>query len=444
MQFKNIFDIQKFIESFPPAGKKSNLDRIRALCSALGDPQNFYKTIHIAGSKGKGSVAAYISNALSATGRKTGLYMSPHVVDFRERFTLSGVFFSDTEMLQTAEEFCTGLNRINLTALKPSVFEIYTAFAFLLFKNTGCEWVVLETGLGGRLDATNITRPVCSVLTPIELEHTNILGNTIAEIALEKAQIIKQNTPVFISVQEKDAENVFTAVAKERNAPVYFVKDHIKHLTSSIKNVSDSEKQHVSLVFRNGEHYLYNLSMLGFIQAQNSALSLLALKETGILSDETKDSVIKGIESAYLPARMQRINCFHSYYIDGAHTENSIKNAVKTIKSIHPVSAKYCVFGCIADKDYKKMCDILLKNFNTIIVSKPNNYKKSNPIEIYDYLQKHSHIRKKYLTGKQEIFLIEKPEDVISFFGKLKTKPVPILVCGSFYLADEFINALNK
>lgn len=204
MDFKTFDQVICYMEHFTNLEKKTDryntrtyrLDRMQAIMKALGNPQDSYRSIHVAGSKGKGSTASYIASGLEAAGFVTGLYMSPHVSDYRERFTLCGRFVSDDILVSTGNILAKGLEDFHFNdsmgETQPTTFELYTAFAFLLFKQIGCQWAVIETGLGGRLDATNIIQPEASVLTPIELEHTDILGDTIAKIATEKSKIIKK------------------------------------------------------------------------------------------------------------------------------------------------------------------------------------------------------------------------------------------------------------
>ena len=216
IQYMNSFmNLERHTDKY--SEKTYRLDRVRRMLELLGNPQNSYKTIHVAGSKGKGSTAAFIANALQALGYKTGLYMSPHVSDYRERFTLCGTFIDDSDLIRTADELKEGIKSVE----DPTTFELYTVFAFLLFKNIGCSWAVIETGMGGRLDATNVLLPQACVLTPIELEHTKILGDTIEKIATEKSKIIKPNTPVFVSLQKDEAMKVFKAEASSCNSNIY-------------------------------------------------------------------------------------------------------------------------------------------------------------------------------------------------------------------------------
>ena len=217
MEFRTFEQVTAYMESFMNLERRTDrysnrtyrLDRMQALMEHLGNPQNSYRTIHVAGSKGKGSTASYIAAGLKAAGFVTGLYMSPHVSDYRERFTLAGSFVPDDKLIAAGNELARSLQDFrfhdDIGDTDPTTFELYTAFAFLLFRNLGCTWAVIETGLGGRLDATNIIQSDASVITPIELEHTEILGGTIALIATEKSKIIKQNRPSFSAFQNEDA-----------------------------------------------------------------------------------------------------------------------------------------------------------------------------------------------------------------------------------------------
>ncbi|MFA7539910.1 MAG: bifunctional folylpolyglutamate synthase/dihydrofolate synthase, partial [Sphaerochaetaceae bacterium] len=204
MQFTNFDQFCLYMESFANLERKTGdyspreyrLDRMGKLLTHLGNPERSFKSIHIAGSKGKGSTAIFIAKGLSALGYKTGLYASPHLVDYRERFTLSGTFFSEEALVKSGNSLVEKLEGFSFSdewgVSEPTAFELYTAYAYLLFKENKCSWAVIETGLGGRLDATNTLTPEASVITPIELEHTAILGNTLSLIAYEKGKIIKE------------------------------------------------------------------------------------------------------------------------------------------------------------------------------------------------------------------------------------------------------------
>ena len=211
-----------------------NLQNMLLCASHFGNPQNAYKSVHIAGSKGKGSCSVMISSILSAYGFKTGLYTSPHVMDFRERVSLAGTFFSDDAYSKAYTKVMQGFEVLQkeVPSLDPSWFEIVTLLAFLIFKDEGCLWGVFETGMGGRLDTTNVLLPECSVLTPIELEHCQYLGNTKEKIAGEKAGIIQSGKPDFCSEQEDDVLKVFIDRAEQKQLPAYLAWRLLSHLST--------------------------------------------------------------------------------------------------------------------------------------------------------------------------------------------------------------------
>lgn len=452
MEFSSFEQIVNYMEHFTNLEKKTNLysvrtyrlDRMQALMQALGNPQNSYKTIHIAGSKGKGSTASYIASGLKAAGYKVGLYMSPHVTDYRERFTLCGQFISDELLISTGNrlqhmlegfKFCDQLGEN-----EPTTFELYTAFAFLLFHELGCQWAVIETGLGGRLDATNILMPQACVLTPIELEHTDILGSTISLIATEKSKIIKPGVLSFTSSQQPDALEVFRNEASTQNSTLYEFDKEIKRLDTHY----DNSKQQVYVTFNDGFTTNYDLSMWGCVQAQNSALALLVLRTLGLYRQGLTE---KAFEENKLPGRLERVSWKRPLYLDGAHTQNSLGHLLETFKEMYPKvqTTGVCIFGSVKGKNHNAMCDEVLANFDKIIVCRPGTFKKSDPQALYDMLYE------KVLTGQltdeswknKKIYLKCEAIDALQLAFEITKENDPILACGSFYLAGVIKEALD-
>lgn len=407
------------------------LDRMNALLSVIGNPQESYKTIHIAGSKGKGSTASYISCGLKALGYKTGLYLSPHVSDIRERFTIDGSFADEELLIKTANELACAIEgfyfeeRLGRTSV--TTFELYTAFAFLLFKNAGCNWAVIETGLGGRLDATNILKPQASVLTRIELEHTDILGDTITKIATEKSKIIKENVPSFIAYETQDAYKVFQKEALEKNSKQYLLKEELSKLNA----IQTLEGQKVNIDFKDGYKANLNLKMLGKVQAENCALAILVLRRLGLYKEGISE---EKIEKNFLPGRMEKVPFIRPLYMDGAHTVESMRNLMNTFKTIYPDNG-ICIFGCVSGKKYEQMCALILENFNTVVVSRPGTFKKSDPAKLYNTLRS--------MAGKDKrIILKEESKEALKWCIENSEPSTPILACGSFYLAGALKEAL--
>lgn len=435
--FEKLSDIETYMNSFTNLEKKPDyfnvktyrLDRMQALMERLENPQNSYKTIHIAGSKGKGSTAAFLANALSGCGEKTGLYMSPHVTDFRERFTLSGTFIEDSILLRCAEKLAQRLEDFSFSQVTgcevPTTFELYTAYAFMLFKECGCSYAVIETGLGGRLDATNILHPIASVITPIELEHTAILGDTIEKIAIEKSKIIKSRTPAFISFQKEEALRVFEKESEDKKAPLYTMKDCIESLNTSWNG--KEQKCIISLRKPEKETIELSLSMPGEVQAYNCALALLTLKTLGLYR---KGLTERALEKTKIPGRAELINWKRSLVIDGAHTVKSMENILKTFRQIYPEKKGLCIFSCAHDKDYESMLDMIVKEFDRVVISRPGTFKKSEPEKLFAYLNS-------IKNENQKAVLILEPKDVLKYVLENTEVSDPVLICGSFYLAGE-------
>ena len=433
MEFRNFDQVVSFMERFMNLERRTDkysnrtyrLDRMKALMEHLGNPQESYRTIHVAGSKGKGSTASYIARGLSALGYVTGLYLSPHVSDYRERFTLSGSFVPDSVLISVGNELSSSLSdfrfRDDLGDSDPTTFELYTAFAFLLFRRLGCQWAVIETGLGGRLDATNIIVPEASVITPIELEHTEILGDTIALIAGEKSKIIKSGRPSFSAFQVDSALSVLLAEASAVSSPFHYLGDYVVSVTDD----------HVA--FTDGYETDLDLAMPGLVQAQNCALALLVLRSLGLFRAGVTE---KSLFANTLPGRMELVPWERPLYLDGAHTPNSMDSLLKTFRKIHPVGG-ICIFGSVSGKNHSAMAAMILSAFDTIVVSRPGTYKKSDIGALYALL-----ISMK--KPSQTVVLLEDAPSALSYCLSHTSAGEPVLATGSFYLAGAIKEALCR
>lgn len=431
MAFTTFEQVISYMESFTNLEKRTDkysnrtyrLDRMQALMEHLGNPQDSYRTIHVAGSKGKGSTASYIASGIRALGFTVGLYMSPHVSDYRERFTLSGSFVDDEYLVATGNELAYLLRSFrfqdDLGDTDPTTFELYTAFAFLLFKNLGCQWAVIETGLGGRLDATNIINSFASVLTPIELEHTEILGGTIGQIATEKSKIIKKDRPSFCAFQPSEALSVFKSEALAKNSPFYYLGDYVSSVTDN----------HV--VFSDGYETDLNLAMPGLVMAQNCALALLVLRTLGLYQYVVTE---KALCANSLPGRMELVRWKRPLYLDGAHTQNSMEALIKTFRKKYPHGG-ICIFGSVAGKNHRAMASLILEAFDTVVVSRPGTYKKSDVTALYDLLLS---LRK----PSQTVVLREDASSALAYCLEHTSSDEPVLATGSFYLAGAIKDAL--
>ena len=325
---------------------KPGLDRVRTLCHALGDPQDSLRFIHVAGTNGKGSLCAMTASMLRAAGLRVGLYTSPYIVRFNERMQVDGQPIGDEELCALVEHIRPFADAMED---KPTEFELITALAFLYFAKHGCDVVVLECGLGGRLDATNIIKtPILSVITGIALDHTAILGDTVDKIAAEKAGIIKAGVPVLWCGSDKDAETVIRARADEVGAPVYTVDRG----ALSVKEMTLD-----GTTFDYGARKGLRIPLLGSYQPHNAANALCAVDLLNKISDLTvsDDAVQIGLESVRWPARFEIVRREPLVIADGGHNPEGIDAAVDSIERYFGTQRIAIITGVMADKDYRYM-----------------------------------------------------------------------------------------
>jgi dihydrofolate synthase/folylpolyglutamate synthase len=312
---------------------KPTLDNIRSICKQIGDPQKELRFIHIAGTNGKGSCSAMLASILTESGENVGLFTSPHILDFRERIRVNGEMISESEVVT----FCWKIQAIDLT-FEPSFFEITFAMALEHFKKSNCTICVIETGLGGRLDATNIIEPLVSLITNISLEHTAILGDTLEAIAAEKAGIIKTKTPIVIGHTSKETKQVFFDKAKSEEAPIYLAEE---------ENVLSN----------------YNLPLLGSYQKENLRSVLCVLNVLhGKHGIDTKSKIQEGLnrisENTGFFGRMQVIEKEPLIIFDVSHNLEGIKATLDYFKTLQ-FEQLHILYGSSADKDIIPIMSLL-------------------------------------------------------------------------------------
>lgn len=399
------------------------LESMKFLCEKLGNPQDSIPCIHVAGSKGKGSCSSMIANIIQEAGFKCGIYSSPHITDFRERITSPAEFFEDKVYQQSADELTALVDSIpleQLPAQRPLTwFELVTVYAFLCYKNAGCDYVVYEVGLGGRLDSTNVVKPLASVLMPIELEHTEFLGNTITKIAGEKAGIIKENIPAITAPQNYSAaDKVFKAQCKSKNSQYITVKNNLKKLDFSYMN-----NGFMKLKFKlSNENYETNLRLLGKVQALNAATAVMTVRTA--IPAISKTQIENGLAKASLPGRFEVSD---NIVLDGAHTVKSIQNTIKTLKSVFPDKNYHLLFACAGDKDIKDIIKLFKNNFDSITFTQPQTVRHCDAEKTFDLAKK---IKLNAVLQK------ELSEAFSEIKSKITVKDV-LLVTGSFYLVSE-------
>lgn len=423
-------DVFRWIEGFinferGQTSKGFRLDRTQTLARLAGNPDKAYPAVHVAGSKGKGSTTTMIASILDAAGIKTGLYVSPHVVDYRERVGLARGPFPDEVYAEAGEELKSIVDRAAAEGAidEPTFFELMTMLFFLCCRRAGCGAAAVETGMGGRLDSTNIVDPLVSVLTPIELEHTEYLGTTIAAIAGEKAGIVKPGRPVAVAPQRAEALAVFRSAAADRGAPFRYLPEEAA--VTRLRLDRDGTSARIEFADRSlfPAPIDLRLRLVGEIQANNAALAALAVR---LAFPEVPDAaVVEGLERTTLPARFERVSLKPPAIVDGAHTAISVEIAAKTFSGLYGEGG-VLLFGCAIDKDVVSMAKILAPLFSRVIVTRPGDFKKSDPEAAFRAFAS--------LHGRVE--LVDRTADAVGLaFGLARGLDLPLLATGSFYLA---------
>jgi dihydrofolate synthase / folylpolyglutamate synthase len=421
-------------------GQKTDLrlDRMRSLCLALDDPQSSCPAYHVAGSKGKGSVSIMIARALQAAGLRVGLYTSPHFISWKERISLAGDELPDALILEAAEEvFATVEARERARAGDlgpPTFFELTTLIAFCAFRSAGCGRIVLETGLGGRLDSTNVVDPIASVITPIELEHTEWLGDTIAAIASEKAGIVKPGRPCYIGRLRPEARQVVADLARGRGSPLREAAS-----LASASEVAVTSRGTSALISFSGESPLAlrfpsglraSTPLIGAVQADNMALAILAAAEAepriGPAEAET------GLGRALLPARFQVLPLDPPVVLDGAHTPDSVAIAVDSFERLFP-GRKALLFGCAEDKKHGPMAALLAPRFDRITLTLPGAFKASDLPAVEASFRR---------AGAEPRVDADYVAAARSARVEAASLGMPLLIVGSFYLCAAAYEAL--
>jgi dihydrofolate synthase/folylpolyglutamate synthase len=342
------------------AAYKEDLHNTIALCNAINNPQTKFKSIHIAGTNGKGSTSHMLAAMLQQAGYKTGLYTSPHLKDFRERIKINGEMINQEFVVDFVERTKTVSEQVN-----PSFFELTVAMAFDYFEKENIDIAVIETGLGGRLDSTNIITPLLSIITNIGYDHMDILGDTLEKIAFEKAGIIKPGIPVVIGEYLPETKDIFISKAKELNAPIHFAQDEY-----TVTNVNYS-MQLLSCDVTNTEHKItesFELDLNGLYQTKNVRTVLCAegiLMQQGfnIKNEDEKYGLRHVKELTGLYGRWDVISANPTVILDVAHNEDGIKQLLLQLSVVRrPSSALHFVIGMVKDKDVSKVLSLFPKN----------------------------------------------------------------------------------
>ncbi len=421
----NYNEALEYIHSVSWTFCKPGLDRIKELCNKLGNPQNSLKFIHVAGTNGKGSFCSMLHSILKEAGYRVGLFTSPYIKTFNERIAINGESIYDEDLA----EITTQIQPIaDSMQDKPTEFELITAIGLEYFKRKKCDYVVLECGLGGRLDSTNIVEnKILSVITGIAFDHTAILGNTIPEIAREKAGIIKADVPVLWCGNDKEAEKVISNEAKTQNAPLYIVD----------RSTLNIKKQTLDGTFFDFDSLNdLKINLLGTYQIENATNVLNAVKilnSTGL--NISYENIKNGLEKAKWHARFEIISHTPLIVFDGGHNPQGVCEAVKSIKRYFGNDKLNIVTGVMADKDYNFIASKISEIASKVFCLTPNNPRALNAKD-YANVYTNLGIEASYHNTVSEAINSAKQD-------ALKSKKA-MLCLGSLYMYEEVINCINS
>lgn len=429
---------RSYIENTSKFGSKLGLDNIRILLKLLGNPQDKLKIIHVAGTNGKGSTCSYISNMLIYQGYSVGLYTSPFLEEFNERIRIDNQNIDDESLTFVITKVKDCIDEMLLQGHDhPTEFEIITAAAYVYFEQKNVDFVVLEVGLGGRLDATNTCKPVVCAITSISLDHTDYLGNSLEEIAREKGGIIKANIPVVLYGQLKAVEETIRQICDSKNAELYIAhSDKVEVLNQSIYG------QSINLEILDQKYTDMNLKLLGKHQGKNLSVALTLIKvleEKGLISRLNLKKLYQSIYDTRWPGRMELIFENPMTIIDGAHNVDGARNLGSTIDSYLAGKRITLVFGMLKDKDIKAVAEILIPKIEKLIITVPRSPRAASTQEVREIIDSLS-TDGKLLKIKEITHL----EDAVEYTQRNADSDEVILYAGSLYMIGQVRSKLLK
>ncbi len=427
MDYKESLDFLKNLTKF---GMNFGLERIEKLLELMGNPHYNLKFVHIGGTNGKGSTCVMLANILYNSGIKTGLFTSPHVNSYRERFKINGEMISEDKISKIITKMRPFLERMVEEGFEhPTEFEVNTAMAFLYFYEEKVDLVVLEVGLGGAIDSTNVINPLISIITNVEKDHMDYLGNTIKEIAEVKAGIIKKGSDIITGIMKEDALNVVKKVSSERETILHRIKNNENYKVTDLNIKKTTFDYYGKKTYKN-----LKLKLLGEHQAKNASM---ALKAVELLNNKgyviTENAIRKGLTTVIWPVRLEVMKENPMVLIDAAHNVDGMNALSKSIKDLLNYDKLICVLSLLEDKERNNIVKIIAEISDKVIVTRPNSYRAGNWEKVYDY-------SKDYCDDVIiEADINKALENALEFAGRNDL----ICITGSFYMvcdAREIIN----
>ncbi len=424
----NYTEAISWLTSAASFGIKPGLERIQAILEKLDNPQNAFRSIHIAGTNGKGTVAAMIESVLLQAEIKTGCFTSPHLTDYTERIAVDGEPISREDFAHYLTEIRTIVEELEGEGKEPpTAFEILTAAAFLCFREKECEYAVVEVGLGGLLDSTNVITPELSIITNVSLDHTEYCGETVEDIARHKAGIIKPGVPVATAARS-DALNIIKEVAKENNSKLHFWGQDYSVETRSTGKLG----QILTIKRKNLPDGLFFVPFFGKHQVVNSAVTVMAL--TVLMEKEsriTEDHLREGIARAKWPGRFEVFKGDVPIIFDGAHNQSGAEALALTLEEQYPGAKRIFVFSSLKDKDLGAIVGELFSADDTVIVVPAPTERSREPEEVAGMLPCNAMTAESVQEGLAKAIDMAREGDIVC-------------VCGSLYILGEARNHIRN
>jgi len=409
-----------YLYSLGRFGMHFGLERMEKMMDYLGKPHEKLNAIHITGTNGKGSTTVMVGSILEKAGYNVGVYISPHLDDFRERIKINGKSISKKEVVELVQKLKPIVKKtLKETGSHPTFFEVVTAMALTYFSDKSVDYVVLEVGLGGRLDATNIVNSKICIITNIDYEHTDILGNSLKSIAEEKSGIIKEDAFVITSENKKEVLKVFERICKEKNAKLFQIQKNFRIK----KIVCDSEKNVFSVKSRFYRYDKLKVPLIGEHQIINASMAIAAVKSLD--RDIGEKPIRKGLIETHWPGRLEIINKKPLILMDAAHNPAAMKQLVKSLRLFN-YRKMILVFGVMKDKDIKKIIAVIAPKADLIIINKPRLERAAEPELIQNYAKKFS-----------KTIIIKNVRESIKYAKSIARKDDLICITGSIYMLSE-------
>ena len=420
------------ISEFQKFGWVLGLERMNVLLEKLGNPHEDLKVLHVAGTNGKGSVCRYLYEILQAAGYRCGLFTSPFLEVFNERIEFDGSFISDADLQRCSDVVLAMTEEMVAEGHEsPTEFEVITAVAFLYFKEKNTDFVVLEVGLGGRGDSTNVVkRPLCSIITSISLDHTDRLGETIEEIAAEKAGIIKEGCPVITGVENEEAMWVLKHKAIEKHTPIF---DALQSPFEILEETVEGTRVRAEVL---KETYEFTISMVGRHQVQNALTALTAIALLNKRGDftVTDEQIAEGFKRAKQIGRFEIMEKEPFVILDGAHNPGGAKALKETVLRHFKDKKILMVTGILADKEVEEVLDSFMDITKDFIATEPDNPRKLPAEELTEKMQKRG----------GHVHCFSKAEEAVSCAQGLYEAYDVILCTGSLYLIGKIRGLINE